>query len=138
MRTYKRINEDYIDSIDRSEYTNELSLDIYKNVDILLNGQEPNIVFNIIDDAIYPVYEKNELQEIIENCMKMYGNECNLNWINTSGIKDMSEVFYNSEFNGDISKWDVSNVETMEKMFLFSKFNGNISNWNVSSVTNMS
>jgi surface protein len=43
----------------------------------------------------------------------------------------MQEMFYSSEFNGDISKWDVSNVENMESMFAGSKFNSDISTWNV-------
>ena len=38
MRTYKRINEDYIDSIDQNEYTDELSMNLDANVDMLLNG----------------------------------------------------------------------------------------------------
>ena len=42
------------------------------------------------------------------------------------------------EFNGDISKWDVSTVITMWGMFYSaSSFNGDISKWDVSSVTNM-
>ena len=37
-------------------------------------------------------------------------------------------------FNGDISKWNVSNVKDMNCMFAYSKFNGDISNWDVSNV----
>ena len=42
-------------------------------------------------------------------------------------------------FNGDISKWDVSNVKYMSKMFdcAFS-FNGDLSKWDVSNVKYMS
>ena len=43
----------------------------------------------------------------------------------------MQDMFYDSEFNGDISKWDVSNVEDMSFMFANSKFNGNISMWKI-------
>jgi surface protein len=43
-------------------------------------------------------------------------------------------MFMNSKFNGDISKWDISNVENMNTMFWNSKFNSDISNWNVSKV----
>jgi surface protein len=59
---------------------------------------------------------------------------------------DLSNLFrsvskYSSEqgkeFNGDISKWDVSNVDNMAAMFQYSAFNGNISKWNVSNVRNM-
>ena len=49
----------------------------------------------------------------------------------------MDGMFYESEFNGDISKWNVSKVENMDSMFKGSKFNGNISKWNVLKVENM-
>ena len=48
-------------------------------------------------------------------------------------------MFFNSQFNGDISKWDVSNVTNMSCMFDYnSQFNGDISKWDVSNVTDMS
>ena len=43
-------------------------------------------------------------------------------------------MFYKSEFNGNIYKWNVSNVTNMVGMFYGSKFNGDISNWDVSNV----
>jgi surface protein len=46
----------------------------------------------------------------------------------------MFGMFQNSEFNGDISKWNVSNVTTMFRMFYRSRFNGDISKWDVSNV----
>ena len=48
----------------------------------------------------------------------------------------MSNLFLDTDFNGDISKWNVSNVTNMESMFADSNFNGDISKWNVSNVTN--
>ena len=54
-----------------------------------------------------------------------------------SHVTNMERMFRNSKFNGDISKWDVSNVENMEGLFSSSEFNGDISKWNVSKVTNM-
>mgnify|MGYP002516597932 CR=1 FL=1 len=45
--------------------------------------------------------------------------------------------FILSQFNGDISMWDVSSVTDMSWMFNHSSFNGNISNWDVSNVTSM-
>ena len=49
-------------------------------------------------------------------------------------------MFAYSKFNGDISKWDVSNVEDMSNIFYYSQFtgeNGDLSNWDVSNVINM-
>ena len=80
---------------------------------------------------------KDELKDIIKQRIKSEGNECDLNDIYTGNITNMSSLFEDSKFNGDISKWDVSNVENMRYMFTTSKFNGDISKWNVSNVTNM-
>lgn len=81
---------------------------------------------------------KDELKEIIDDRITKEGNECDLNNIDTSLIDDMSFLFFNSDFNGDISEWDVSNVKEMWCMFSGSEFNGDISNWNVSNVEDMS
>ena len=50
----------------------------------------------------------------------------------------MNEMFTESEFNQDISKWDVSNVKNMISMFRESKFNQDISNWKISEDCNIS
>jgi prepilin-type N-terminal cleavage/methylation domain-containing protein len=55
----------------------------------------------------------------------------------TSGITNMSEMFWFSEFNEDISHWDTSSVTNMRQMFLESAFNQDISAWDVSKVTDM-
>ena len=87
----------------------------------------------------YTVQPKNkeELEQIIKDTIKEKGNNCDLNFIDTSLITDMSYLFANSKFNGDISEWDVSNVEDMTDMFRNSNFNGDISKWNVSNVEDM-
>ena len=81
---------------------------------------------------------KEELVEIINQTIEKEGNNCNLNFIDTSNIEDMSYLFANSRFNGNIADWDVSNVQDMAGMFYCSDFNGDISNWDVSNVENMS
>ena len=86
MRTYKRINEDYLDSIDHSEYTDELSLNVDTNVDMLLRGKTPNIDFNLIQEPIYKVDNDTILSILIRKCTDMYGYDCNLNWIDVSKI----------------------------------------------------
>lgn len=82
---------------------------------------------------------REELRKIIEQRIKEEGNEVNLNDIDVSEITNMSWLFNNLKFNGDISEWDVSKVIYMTCMFYeCKKFNGDISKWNVSNVTDMS
>ena len=82
--------------------------------------------------------DKEELQEIIKDRISKEGPECNLNDIDTSLITDMSWLFEDSRFNGDISNWNVSNVKNMKGIFKKSDFNGDISEWDVSNVEDMS
>ena len=50
---------------------------------------------------------------------------------------DISYIFYDSPFNGDISRWDTSNVETMEGAFNYAtQFSGDISGWDTPRLTN--
>ena len=86
---------------------------------------------------------KEELKEIIKKTIKEKDNKCDLNFIDTSKITDMSFLFSPggggfNKFDGDISKWDVSNVVYMADMFALSKFNGDISKWNVKGDCNVS
>ena len=57
--------------------------------------------------------------ERLYNFIRYYLNKreslyhADLNWIDTSEIYTMENLFYESKFDGDISEWDVSNVENM-------------------------
>ncbi len=55
----------------------------------------------------------------------------------SANVTDMSNMFRGSDFNQDISNWDVSNVTNMMRIFQSSEFNQDIGAWDVSSVTNM-
>ena len=91
---------------------------------------------NVNADIVTPK-NKRELIDIINNTIAKEGPNCNLNFIDTSKITDMSGLFLKTKFNGDISNWDVSRVKNMMSMFAYSKFDGDISNWDVSKVKNM-
>ena len=78
---------------------------------------------------------KEELQDIIKQRIKEEGDKVDLNDIDVSNITDMSSLFESTNFNGNISKWDVSNVENMSYMFAGCKvFNQDLSKWDVSNV----
>ena len=78
---------------------------------------------------------KEELREIIAERINNEGNEVDLNDIDVSGITDMSYLFEGLDFNGNISKWNVSKVTNMEGMFYGCRnFNQDISCWSVSKV----
>jgi hypothetical protein len=49
----------------------------------------------------------------------------------------MTSMFETSNYNGDISDWDVSSVKSMHTMFMCSLFDGDLSRWNVSNVFDM-
>ncbi len=92
-----------------------------------------------IDFLLY-VATKVELQTEIRRAINAKGATANLNYIDTSDIKDMSRLFEdNTTFNGNISKWNTSSVTNMFAMFSgATSFNQPLDSWDVSSVTSMS
>ena len=105
------------------------------------------------------------IHQIVRDEVDRLGIVCDLNHIDTSEVTSMRGLFYSApwdlelsnkinlsgllcdkmhgydsfkEFNGDISKWNVSKVEDMSYMFYFCyKFNCDISGWDVAKVKNM-
>ena len=95
-------------------------------------------VGSLIIDGVSKTFTKRtevELRAIIGT--DVYNPEIALTC--TTGITDMSSFFEDkSEFNQNISSWDVSNVIDMSIMFYRADaFNQPLNNWNVSRVTNM-
>ena len=130
-----------VDNIDISELKSALKKTLSSNrtklnsvLDVIEDTQDDSVLTK--EFKIQPK-TKEELKQVIEDTIKEKGNNCDLNFIDTSLITDMSYLFQHSNFNGDISKWNVSNVKTMEFMFCGSKFNGDISDWDVSNVKDM-
>ena len=74
----------------------------------------------ILKKSSYNYYPetKEELREIIKQRIDQEGPEVNLNDIDTSNITDMSRLFKETNFNGDISKWNVSNVTNTAVCFV--------------------
>jgi len=90
----------------------------------------------------YHPKDRYELKELLKKLILERGgsDDCDLNDIDVSQIKDMSTMFVDHRWirNIDISDWDMSNVETTAGMFAGCyQFNCNLSRWNVSNVRNM-
>ena len=88
---------------------------------------------------------KDELKEMIILEIEKNGNECSLNHIDVSQIKDLSNLFKDIEkldcertndIYLDVSNWDVSEVEDMMSLFegTYSIRVKGISDWDVSNV----
>ena len=95
----------------------------------------------IIKKSNYKYFPKTKkaLKDIILQRIKEEGKEVDLNDIDVSKITDMTSLFEGTDFNGDISEWNVSNVKNMSGMFWACKsFDKDISNLDVSNVTDMS
>ena len=52
----------------------------------------------------------DNLKKIIAREIKKYGYNADLNHIDVSQVEHMEGLFRESNFNGDISKWDTSRV----------------------------
>lgn len=81
--------------------------------------------------------ERERVLEAIDKEIYLNGPNCSLNSIDVSRVEDFSRFFFESDFNGDISGWDVGNATNMWDMFMGSSFNGDISKWNTANVRDM-
>lgn len=145
---YRTMDEQFnlSQAIDADEIKPLTDDDLLKMFNSALNKYR---IFNRKNDG-YTVQPqtKKELVTIIKDALCVFGNEADLNFIDTSKITDMSHLFsgviekyggYGLEkFNGDISQWNTSNVTNMAFMFSESRnFNKPLNNWDVSNVTEM-
>ena len=88
----------------------------------------------VLNGDTYTIVDINTLNTMISD-------EQDVTKVVTSLLTDMSNMFFlgdetYSNFNQDISSWDVSNVTKMESMFYnATSFNQDLSSWNVDVVT---
>ena len=114
---------------------------------IYMNGMFQNSAFNNgspTNDGLNPLtWSAGTGTSLVENMEVMFAasqfNQDISGW-NVSNVTNMNIMFQStSVFNQDISGWDVSKVIYMRTMFgNTGAFNQDISSWNVSSVTDMS
>jgi hypothetical protein len=151
----KNINSSFIiiNNIDNIDYIN-ISSGSQLNIEwsLLINNKYIN-TYNCTIELINEIKTNDQLTSTtislplyidtsnITNMSSMFKNNIfngDISRWNTSNVQEMSEIFSeNNIFNGDISRWDISNVQYMNGMFSKSIFNGDISRWNTSNVQDM-
>lgn len=82
------------------------------------------------------VKDAHHLKQLVKSIIEE-DPQADLNHLDVSSIQDFSALFYQTQFNGNVSQWDTSNALDMTDMFSRSPFNGDISGWNTSNVTKM-
>ena len=110
----KALNETYLPT-----YAEQNTANIQNTYQKILNKQKvSNNEIKQANNEIAVIKPKDvkELRKIIE-FYSIYYPEDSLNWLDVSDIINMTRLFANTEYNGDISKWDVSNVKYMNSMF---------------------
>ena len=81
-----------------------------------VNGYEVEYL-NTVNPSVVNVHNKSNLWKIVRFYSDNYP-EYSMNWLDVSEIDNMYHLFYNTKYNGDISKWDVSNVKYYKHMFM--------------------
>ena len=140
----KSITTDYIDVDPFNDFINAR---IIRDIDTPLNIMEQALIKNVNNDTMdeftgrFTVNDESELKSVMQKSLKYFGFEGNYNWIDTSKVTKMVRLFplilgtNISKFNGDISKWDVSNVTNMFYTFKdCSALTCDISKWDTSKV----
>jgi len=110
------------------------------HVPVYSTGQRPVTADNkkVIRKQDVIIATDDTIRQIVEDEIDRLGKDADLNHIDVSQVTSMRGLFVNTDFQGDISQWDVSNAKYMSYMFYgCTKFNSDISKWNVGKVTDM-
>ena len=117
----------------------------------LKDAEGDEIITNDIDGIVYTFEFGSNTIEVIVNNQQLYNmvdewklnntdtinKYGNFNTWDTRHVTDLSHLFKNSNFNEDITSWNVSSVTNMESIFENnSDFNHVLDAWNVASCTN--
>ena len=139
MGILKTITEEYFGETIREEdkiNIDELNVEIVKFTD--MNGKYHGNGFKVKErwpnnELLTPYEKAEELSNLIKTIINVRGNECSLNDIDVSNIHSfcfdsnffgLIGIFYRSDFDGDISGWDMSNASYTNYMFMSSNFTG--------------
>ena len=109
----------------------ELMLKNYKkkHYDTSYNAKEEAVFLSLFErlwSAItfdYIIHDFN-IEKHVRNEILNLGSGADLNHLDVGRVTNMDYLFFGLDFNGDISKWDVSKVKSAHAMFDFSTFSG--------------
>ena len=81
------------------------------------------------------VRDLKTLRKVVLSAINEHGPSVDLNHVDVGGVNSFNGLFKDTEFCGNVSKWDMSNAEFTNEMFANTPFNGDISKWNIKKLT---